>query len=126
MDFYIKPSLKHKPDSMIIHVGTNNLRSKESSDEITDNILKHAMDAKKKINEVAISSIVIRDDDLYCKGKQVNNILQRKVAEYELCFIDNNNLKISDLNGSGLHLNPEGSKELEKNRLCFINNCSKH
>ena len=121
MDFYIKPSIKHKPDSMIIHVGTNNLRSDESSEEIAENILKLAMDAKKNVNEIAISSIVVRDDDLYSKGKAVNNILKRKAAEYDLCFIDNNNLKMSDLNGSGLHLNPEGSKKLEKKFVNYIN-----
>ena len=121
MDFYIQPSLTHKPDTLVLHVGTNNLRTDESANEIAEKIVKLATDAKKNVNEVAVSSIVFRDDDLYEKAKEVNNILQRKAAENYLHFIDNNNLKKRDLNGSGLHLNPEGSKILEKNILRFIN-----
>ena len=121
MEFYIQPSLTHKPDTLVLHVGTNNLRMDESANEITEKIVKLATNAKKNVNEVAVSSIVFRDDDLYEKAKEVNNIPQRKAAEHYLHFIDNNNLKKRDLNGSGLQLNPEGSKILEKNILLFIN-----
>ena len=121
MDFYIQPSLTHKPDTLVLRVGTNNLRTDESANEIAEKIVKLATNAKKNVNEVAVSIIVFRDDDLYQKAKEINNILQRKAAENNLHFIDNNNLKKRDLNGSELHLNPEGSKTLEKNILRFIN-----
>ena len=73
------------------------------------------------MNANAISCIVCRDDVLYQKTKVVNNKLRRKAAEHNLHFIDNSNLRKIDLNGCGLHLNREGSNNLEKNFLRFIN-----
>ena len=50
----------------------------------------------------AISSLIIIDGNFvnkYLKGKEVNNILQRKAAEQDLGFIDNNNLSMPSRDG---------------------------
>ena len=72
------------------------------------------------MKEVAISSNVCRDDDLYKKAKEIHNKLRRKAAEHNLHFVDTINLNKTDLNGSGLHLNPEGPNKLGKKFLRFI------
>ena len=106
MEHYIKPSLNYKPEKLIIHTGTNNLRSNESSNEIAENI-KLALEAKKSAKHVAISCIVARDDDLNTKGKEVNSIPQIKLNEGDIFFIDTSNVNKQELNASGLHLNAQ-------------------
>ena len=105
MEHFIKPLLNYKPEKLIIHTGTNNLRSNESWNEIAENIIKLALEAKKSAKYVAISGIVTRDDDLNTKGKEVNSILQIKLNKRDIFFIDNSNVIKRELNASGLHLN---------------------
>ena len=36
---YIKPSLKNKPDVILLHVGTNNLKTDDKPEDIAENII---------------------------------------------------------------------------------------
>ena len=63
MEFYIEPSLNYKPEKLILHTGTNNLRSDESSNEIAENLIMLALEVKKTVKYVAISSLVTRADE---------------------------------------------------------------
>ena len=40
MKDYVKPSIKHNPDFVILHTGTNDLKSTKSAVEISDEIKK--------------------------------------------------------------------------------------
>ena len=119
---HVKPSVSYNPDLFIIHGGSNDLRSKKSPDEIAQDVINLATDIKTQDNEVMVSGIVFRSDkyDLNAKGRNVNKILMEKCAAMKFYYIDNSNVNKFHLNGSGLHLNFNGTKQLANNFLDCI------
>ena len=118
---YVKPSLKHSPSLIALHIGTNSLRSKNDAKYIAGEIIDLALDIKTDDNEVLISGIVPRKDNLNEKGIEVNKILKIKCIEYGLGFCGNANMNFGHLNQSGLHLNGRGSWQLASNLVDHIN-----
>ena len=118
---YSRPSKKHSPDLFILHVGTNELRSSKTAEEISNELLKLASDLKTDQNEVLVSSIVKRDDKWNEKGIKVNAFVNTKRSELGLGYIDHSNISNNHLNGSGLHLNYHGTVALARNFLRSIN-----
>ena len=118
---YVKPSLKYNPDAILLHCGTNDLRSEKSADVTADNIINLAKEIKSDKNEVILSGIVTRNDVLNAKGMEVNNILKAKCLQNSFVFCDNSNISGNCLNASGLHLNPKGTISLAKNFLKYLN-----
>ena len=59
MKNYIQPPLKRDPDRIIIHVGTNRLRSSQDLETITKNIIDIAKNNATNKNEILVSSIVL-------------------------------------------------------------------
>lgn len=118
---YISPSKRYGSEVYLLHTGSNDLRSQSTPQEISDEIIKLALDVKTDDNEVVISSIVSRDDNLNAKGMQVNDFLKTKCENRGFGFINNKNIHArKHLNGSGLHLNFNGTIELANNFLDFI------
>ena len=72
---YIQPPLKRDPDRVIIHVGSNDLRSSQDPVTIAKNITDDAKSSKTNKNEVLVSSKIPRRNSLNGKGRHVNNIL---------------------------------------------------
>ena len=115
------PSKRFFPDMYILHVGSNDLRSPKSAEEIATEIIDLGLDLKTEENEVVISGITYRDDKWNDKGQEVNDILSLKCTNAKLGFIDNSNITKQHLNGSGLHLNFQGTLALANNFLRTIN-----
>ena len=120
MEHYCKPSLKYEPDLIIIHAGTNDLRSTKSAETIADEMISLCTKLKTDSNDVIVSGIVCRKDRLSSKGLGVNNLLKNKCTHHHLGYIDNGNIGIHHLNGSGLHLNSQGTVSLANNFLRAI------
>ena len=78
MESHIKPTLKNKPERIIIHCGTNDLNN-GTLQSIADNILSLAKSSQQENNIILVSSIVPRKDHLDKKGKEVNIILEKKM-----------------------------------------------
>lgn len=117
---YVKPSMRRKPDLIILHAGTNDLRSEKSAEIIASEIMNLALEMKCDTNDVMVSGIISRGDKLNNKGVEVNQLLVEGCKSYNLNFINNSNLLSSKhLNGSGLHLNFRGTISLAGN---FIEN----
>ena len=125
LEDYIKPSLKHEPDVIVIHIGTNDLRSNTSSGEIAERIFNLASSVKNECNEVAISSIINRRDNLNIKATDVNNLLVNFCQKHNFGFLDNGNIEMEHLQGGGkwggLHLNNYGNDIFKGNFIDFIN-----
>ena len=122
MKDYIKPSLKYDPDAIIIHIGTNDLRTEKEPTQIADEIINLALAVKTDENEVSISAILPRNVELDDKGKMVNDVLKIKCSKYAIGFMSNSNfIPNLHLNSSGLHLNFKGTTTLAKNLLDHIN-----
>ena len=114
MEHYVKPTLKKKQDVMIIHCGTNNIRSTDV-DTLADNIINLAIKCADSTN-VIISSLVQRNDSYNEKVKNVNTKLKQICHDMNIGFIDNSNIDPkAHLNRSKLHLNRRGARILEKN-----------
>ena len=119
---YTKPTLKHNPNLIILHCGTNDLRNDRSTESIAEDIVRLAYSLKTETTDVIVSGITPRYDNLDGKGKEVNKILYNKLSEINLGFINNGNIDPSlHLNNSGLHLNYSGVKTLADNYLDMIN-----
>ena len=97
-------------------MGTNVLRHPKEAKEIAKEIIDLAINTKNEKNEIMISGIVPRRDNLNDKAKEVNIHLQNLCINYNFHFIDNGNVnKDTDLNMSGLHLNYKGTYVLGGN-----------
>ena len=145
MSDYIMPSLRRKPEEVIlimyksnnfmdviikhrfafvIHVGTNNLKSSEPR-EIAEGIVNlglkiqnHSPDCK-----ITISSLISRSDQtLNGKIKDVNKIVNQFAKQNAWRTIPHSNIKNEHLNASGLHLNVQGTKLLAKNLISHLRN----
>ena len=78
MSDYIKPVLRRKPDTVILHVGTNITTNKEAS-EIVNDIDKLCQEAKEidPNVEIILSELINREDNAKAKTtvQDVNRLL---------------------------------------------------
>ena len=65
-----------------------------------------------------ISSLVVRNDKLDTKRKEVNDFIKQQCLTKHLLFVDNENMKLGLLNKSDLYRN-ENSKKWLVNNFCF-------
>ena len=121
MHSYMEPSLSMNPDGLILLCGTNNLR-REQPDETANKIINLAVTAKRRVKNVAVSSIILRRDSPELDGKreEVNNLLERELRKLGIDFIKHDNIQERDLDRNGLHLNIKGSKLLTGNFVDFL------
>ena len=118
MESYIIPTLEQNPETIIIHSGTNNLKSDSSPEKIARVIIKLATSCKTQTNKVILSSIVPRYDNPNEKATRVNKCLKKECEARNICFIDHRNISPKyNCNRSGLHLNYSGTKKLIENIL---------
>ena len=108
----------NSPDSIILHVGTNNLKNKESVEDIANDTMDIAIFIRNEKTNVFVSSLTIRNDRLKDKERSVNSLLKRRCDKEKICFVDNTNINVGMLNNSDLHLNERGSTRLVNN-FCF-------
>ena len=122
MHSYAQPSKEFNNDLVILHCGTNDLRTEKEPLEIAKEVIELALEMKSTNNEVMVSGIVSRRYKLNDKSKEVNKLLQSLCISKKLLFIDNSNINpVYRLNNSGLHLNMRGSFTLGSNLVNAIN-----
>lgn len=116
MHHYAVPSLEYDPERVVLHIGTNELRSQKLPNEIAIEILDLAGTIKKESNEIIISGIIPRRDFLNEKAKEVNSILKSLCNENNIVYVDNSNILPSKhLSNDNLHLNIYGTQTLTTN-----------
>uniref|UniRef100_A0A7M5X0H8 SGNH hydrolase-type esterase domain-containing protein n=1 Tax=Clytia hemisphaerica TaxID=252671 RepID=A0A7M5X0H8_9CNID len=123
MKHYVVPTLEQKPDLVILHCGTNDLRTKEPN-EISKNIvdLARTVSEQSENTGVVVSGVIRRGDELNGKVLKVNEILEKLCNECNIGYINNgNNDPEKHLNKSRLHLNIDGTNKLESNLRNLIN-----
>ena len=59
---YIKPTMRHDPNLVLLHFGTNNLKSDQTPPEVADDIIDIAFSIKNENNDIVVPSITRRDD----------------------------------------------------------------
>ena len=59
---YCKPTLRHSPNIIILHAGTNNVNIEGDPNNIANDIIKLIPDMKTDVHAVNISSLITRND----------------------------------------------------------------
>ena len=95
--------------SIILHIGTNNLKNKESVEDIANDIMDVAIFIRNEKTNVFASGLTFRNDRLNNKGKNVNSLLKRRCDEEKICFVDNTNINVD------MYLNKFGTLRLVNN-----------
>ena len=84
----MEQSLRNLRYHFILHVETNDLSSENSSLEITQSIINLASQLRNKMNDVSISTIILRTDNkkLNENGMEVNLKLKELRKEKNIFF----------------------------------------
>ena len=106
---YVRPSQKFTPELYLMHLGSNDLRSSKTPDQISDEIIAFAKSIKTEMND----GIIARNDHF-------NNLLKTKCDENNFAFVNNSNIKKKNVNGGGVHLNYSGTMLLGNNKLINV------
>ena len=124
MKDYVKPCIReNNPEYIILHVGTNELKSESTPERIAKSVVDVGKNIQSDNRTVAISSIVPRNDNFNNKAMEVNKELCKMCEREKLFFVDNSNINPkTHLNGSKVHLNRNGDVKLGKNFVNFIRN----
>ena len=126
MTDHIKPIQRKRPDKLILHVGTNNLRGRGTPSNHAKEIISLAESVKNTLpeTEILISGLINRvdDDALDNKVDQVNTALKQMCCQHHWKFIEHSNIISSHLNRSGIHLNKMGTAKLSRNLNKYIYN----
>lgn len=122
MKDYIKPSLKTKPEKLIIHVGTNDLTKNvldtaENFNEIVETVKELSPDTQLYFSEVCL-----RKDfpSAYQKVNELNKSIKSFCQSRNIALIENSNIDQSCLARKKLHLNAKGLGKLAVNFKSFL------
>ena len=120
MKSYIEPTLKSKPDEIILHCGTNDLRNEEPQ-EFAEKIADIAQGIQARGQKVIVSGLIRRTDspELESKRRAVNVFLLEKLRGSQIGFISHDNVNPAHLNKWGLHLNQYGTKAITENFIKY-------
>lgn len=124
----MKNQRRLEPDSdvIIVHAGTNNLKS--ATPVALSNEIIETLDDIKSNNpgaQVVFSSIFKRSDELHLNAKviQTNKILKDKLLLQGYDLIDNDNILFTNLAKDGLHINQGGLRKFAGNISKYIRFC---
>ena len=115
---YLVPLIEKKPDHIILNIGTNDLTG-DTPESIVEKILGLADMITSKGIKCSVSQLIIRDDQLWFKGKRVNHILSERLLKH-ISLVSNENITVNHLNGSRVHLNRRGVGALAYNFISFM------
>ena len=120
----IKPILRKNPQKLILHVGTNSLKGRETSTRCAQEIMTLAESIRSSgpNTELAISGLITRSEEvaLTRKVSQVNSELKRLCTQKQLKFVEHANISCNDLNRSKINLNKVGTKIMARNFTKYI------
>jgi len=123
MEDFIRPITRKQPENIVLHIGTNDLRSSQSAQQIAESIVNLAdqVQSDSPSTQVSISAILFRrESELWTKAQEVNKLLRRFCNNRGWDFILNDNIDAGCLNRGGLHLNLKGVRELSSNYSTHI------
>ena len=122
-EHYLQPSLAKKPKAIILHVGTNDLKTSSSARNVAEKIvdLGNIIATNSPNTSVTISAITQRSDEesLKIKVKDCNKVLRTFCNQNGWGFVEHLNIHETCLNNYKLHLNKKGIAILASN---FVNN----
>ena len=107
MEPYIQPTTERAPSNVILRRGTNGLKTSTDLEQIAENI-NLAKSMKTDKNNVVISELTPRNDQINKKAKEVNEVLTREYNKRNIDVIKHDNMNAQKhCNVSGLHFELE-------------------
>lgn len=120
MKYHAIPSMEYQPNHVILHVGTNEVRTRITAEDIASHIIDIGNTLKDDNNDVTISGLVYRKNtDDNTKIDDINNNLKILCRERNFLFLDNSNIPPRFLR-DGVHLNKAGNDVFFNNLLTCI------
>ena len=115
MNHYLKPNLESSPNEVILHVGTNDLKTRE-----TKAVSESIVDLTRQIEGtcdtiVTLSELVCREDKRDQAVKTANKHLKKFCHQNGWKLIHHENISHSGLNKGGLHFNLKGNEQFYNN-----------
>ena len=122
MTDYIKPIARKKPDTILLHVGTNDLTKGINTMKNVRKCVEAIRELDNSENiQIGFSSIMHRSDKDFSKEiSELNVKLKKYCLGRGFIYIDNDNVNESCLNNSKLHLNKKGTNLFSKNILTSL------
>ena len=115
MEDYVQPTIRTRPDHIVIHVATNNLPSKKDLAEIYSDILGLALKLKSGTCQILVSNLATRNDQHCKKALEGNQPLKVLYREKNINIIGHGNtITVRHLNCSKVHLYLKNNKVLTK------------
>ena len=87
MKDHVRATMRRNPDLIVLHAGTNDLRSEKTANNIASDIMRLALEMKNDINDVMVSSLTYRADNLNAKAEEVNANLKAEYDRYNIIFL---------------------------------------
>ena len=121
---YVKPVARKKPDTLLIHVGTNDLAKGVYTVRKVSKCVELIQELGNTENiQTGFSSIIQRTDKEFSyEIKETNIKLKNYCFGKGVIFVDNENINESCLNNSKIHHNKKGTQRLAKNILSSLDN----
>ena len=88
---FVKPSTEEKPDSVILNIGTYDLRSDDESDKIENDIINIATSCKQSGCDVIISALHPSWDKFNIKVKEANDSLKELFLLKNILLLEQHN-----------------------------------
>ena len=120
---YTKPTMRDfNPNQIILHVSTNDLNSEKTSSQIANSIINLRNSLKTVNNDIPISLIAPRADNLNNKANEVNNRLVNMWNQRNIRFINHSDdiQPETHVNDSKVHLNRYGTIVFVKKFTKFL------
>ena len=105
--------MKDQFETVILHVGTNDLVHKDP-ELVATKMDRLITETKSKARKVAVSSVVKRYDGRVAASSitHFNNLVSNLCSQHNIVFLNNDHIGKSLLNRSDLHLNQSGDRAL--------------
>ena len=126
LSHHILPYLhEDKPDSVILHTGTNDVQPNMDSppEKLSDELINFSPICKQSgVRNVHVSSSLPKNDSRLSHFiSKANNLLADKCKRYDVIFISNENIRTGCLAKDGIHLNDIGTFYLVSNFVDCVN-----
>ena len=110
MEDYLKPNLELSPDQLILHVGTNDLKSEEPQ-KVAGSVVDLARQIENSSDATVIISELVQRDGFNEAVTTVNKQLKFYSRQNGWKFIQHQNISEKELNKGGLDLNFKGNQQ---------------
>ena len=126
MKHYIMPHvLEEQPETFVVHSGTNSIRNREITDEeLAQEVVGIGIQARDLgAANVIVSGIVVRRNGMFIERRRrnVNRLIEELCSKEGFIYVNNDNIRLEDIEEKGVHLLESGSIKLANNILNSIN-----